>query len=329
MHTVSNLSKLKLVYGTSDFEECDFEAYNFPPKHELLCDWHVTKKVLDENGVKYVDGTWTEAELRILNANIKRFTEVNNISDFREFYKKVSAIKPEKMYFELAENIYRPIRQIKVKVESLYPESYIVSERKEFSEEEIKKLFDLQKMYGSSWKVIAKEMGRKPSSVKAKFAKCKMFYEEGGLSGPSKLNHFTKEEDEKLFKIVDRISKSSPDNINWTAVSKGMGTRTGNACRQRWLTFHKNEEKFPKPVSLKRPAWLGKTIDSVVDVLIKSDINDRASIDWNAVAKEINSEFTASLISLKFAQHISRLPQHFKDKPFQQQLLILKKTVRK
>ncbi|XP_065641484.1 uncharacterized protein LOC105844343 isoform X2 [Hydra vulgaris] len=315
---VCKLSKLDTVYGNLKLN--DFDKHKLPPKDNLLLSWHATQKSLDEKGVKYVAGKWTDFELSILNANIKRFVDENGISDFKKFYNDHNAVKPPNMYVELGQNIYRTIRKIKFKVESLYDKSYIdASKSNSYSEEEIKKLFELYKVYGPRWKLIGKEMGRKPSSVKSRYGNSKMFYnyENKMRNGPSNSDFFTKEEDGKLVELVSQISKDYPDNIRWSHVSKLMGTRTANACRQRWLLFHQNRGNISKPNILLR-----KTMRSIVDSLVKSNVTDQSSIDWTALLKEINSEISSTLIKKTLSRYM--IGEKFKNKTFQQRLLFLK-----
>ncbi|XP_065646247.1 uncharacterized protein LOC136076751 isoform X2 [Hydra vulgaris] len=315
---VCKLSKLDTVYGNINFN--DFDKNKLPPKDDLLLSWHATQKTLDEKGVKYVAGKWTEFELSILNANIKKFVDENGITDFKKFYNDHNAVKPPNMYVELGQNIYRTIRKIKFKVELLYDKSYIdASKSNSYSKEEIKNLFELYKVYGPRWKLIGKEMGRKPSSVKSRYANSKMFYnfEDNMKIGPSNSDFFTKEEDRKLTELVNQISKDYSGNIHWSHVSKLMGTRTADACRQRWLLFHQNRDQISKPNILLR-----KTMRSVVDSLVKSNITDQCSIDWTAILKEINSEISVTLIKKSFSRYMNA--EKLKNKTFQQRLLFLK-----
>lgn len=58
---------------------------------------------------------------------------------------------------------------------------------------------------------------------------------------------FSKEEDEKLKKIVNYARKKK--DINWKYVAQQMGTRSVRQCKERWMNYldkRKNKNEFSK-----------------------------------------------------------------------------------
>ncbi|KAI5517088.1 RNA polymerase II transcription regulator recruiting protein [Trichomonas vaginalis G3] len=53
-----------------------------------------------------------------------------------------------------------------------------------------------------------------------------------------KRSMFSKEEDEKLIKLVNFYHKKRV--INWTVVSQQMGTRSVRQCKERWMNYLDN-----------------------------------------------------------------------------------------
>ncbi|XP_057289396.1 general transcriptional corepressor trfA-like [Hydractinia symbiolongicarpus] len=310
-------------------------------KHDLLMNHKVTRKQLEEAGVKCNFGAWTKEELDILNENMKRFVKNYNIRDLKDYFEHAKGEDSREMMCELAENINRPVLRIRLKVKDLLGEK---PDRVVFTKTQVQKLIQLQKTHGSNWTLISEKMGIPSLSLKSKFSKLKGVINVDGEAIPKELSfndkhaRFSEKEDEMILRAVNKLAKDENgdvdrEKINWVLVSQHVGTRTSGACRQRYLNYlckkydssclvrHTQMSKIEgRKFSENRSAFFSK----VVDLLYSSNITQKVDINWSEVAKKTNSDVDPVVLRKKFFNRVAqRVPMHGQ-KSFDQILEFLK-----
>lgn len=310
-------------------------------KHDLLMNHKVTRKQLEEAGVKCNFGAWTKEELDILNENMKRFEKNYSIKNMKNYFENAKGEDSREMMCELAENINRPVLRIRLKVKDLLGEK---PDRVVFTKTQVQKLIQLQKTHGSNWALISGKMGIPSGSLKSKFSKLKGVINVDAeavlkeLSFNDKHARFSEKEDDMILKAVNKLAKDENgdvdrEKINWVLVSQHVGTRTSGACRQRYLNYlckkydssclvrQTQMSKIEgREFSENRSAFFSK----VVDLLYSSNITQKIDINWSEVAKKTNSDVDPVVLRKKFFNRVAqRVPMHG-EKSFDQVLEFLK-----
>ncbi|XP_019413011.1 PREDICTED: cyclin-D-binding Myb-like transcription factor 1 isoform X2 [Lupinus angustifolius] len=125
---------------------------------------------------------------------------------------------------------------------SVYNRAHVLFERDEkrnWTEEEVEFIKNVQKQHGSDWKSIAEALGKSRFHVKDTWRRIKL--------DTAKTGHWTQEEYQNLFDLVNldlRVraleeSKQSRhgmlrDNISWEAIAGKLETRTSQRCCKKW-----------------------------------------------------------------------------------------------
>ena len=329
-------------------------------KDDLLLNWHVSKEKLEKAGVICAFGKWTKSELDILKNNVQQFQAVNDIREFPKFFKDLKNETGNGMSYkdvvqELGENINRPIRYIRDKLNLLYIRDEHVNysiEGSRFTKSEIRQLVSLQKKHGNNWSLIGEMMGRSKSSVYDKYSKIKGIVknldEEGKelntvlIPGGDNLCHYTSAEDKKIREVVERIAADENGNIdyqkiNWPLVSAHVGTRTATSCRQRWRHYialnksDNNETDDVGEIKIRRRENItafNMLAAKILRILIIAGIDDKDNIDWNSVVTKLEGNHDEQVLRKRFFQCIHCNVPDYKNKTFQQQLEFLLKKIR-
>jgi len=306
-------SKDDMIVNLSRFSK----SYNMKTlvKHPLLLDWQVTYKQLSEAGVECHSGNWTTNECAILKENIKSFQNENLCKDFLNYLNNVrdskewKDFKGENIFIRLGENINRPIRYIKYKIDMWYPKDAPLKSNR-FSEDEVKQLRLLQTKYGNNWKAIGEEMGRSREGVRCKFAAIKLKSEriitDVDKDRSETHNKFTSKEDDWIRKWVkmslEKNKSTVKDDIrkvNWELAASKLKNRSAMACRQRWKLYLRTDITEQKKEPFQRRKLLAKKIN-ITKHLIDSGINDSRDIDWKQLTLLLRCDEDPSLLHKRY-----------------------------
>jgi len=293
------------------------KSYNMKTlvKHPLLLDWQVTYKQLSEAGVECHSGNWTTDECAILKESIKSFQNENLCKDFLNYLNNVrdskewKDFKGENIFIRLGENINRPIRYIKYKVDMWYPKDAPLKSNR-FSEDEVKQLLLLHKKYDNNWKAIGDEMGRSREGVRCKFAAIKLKSEQiitdVDKDRSETHNKFTSKEDDWIRKWVkmslEKNKSTVKDDIrkvNWELAASKLKNRSAMACRQRWKLYLRTDITEQKKEPFQRRKLLAKKIN-ITKHLIDSGINDSRDIDWKQLTLLLRCDEDPSLLHKRY-----------------------------
>ncbi|KAK1389023.1 RNA polymerase I termination factor [Heracleum sosnowskyi] len=155
-------------------------------------------------------------------------------------------------------------------------------ERREWTEEEQKMLFEQYGKHGNNWKLLAKEFKRHRSHVKDTWRRVKLKRHRG---------HWSQEEYQNLFDHVnvdlrtkvkeEKRSKHGMlrDNICWTAISDRLSSRTHANCCTKWydqLTSSMVAEGI----------WADSDDYRLLDSLFKLDACCIEDVDWDELVDQ-------------------------------------------
>lgn len=126
-----------------------------------------------------------------------------------------------------------------------------------------------------NWSTIASHVGRSPTACRDKWRDI--------TNGESASGKWTREEDEKLLELVKEacngdISKiHSEESVDWSSISKSMGTRTRTQCRTHWRYINPNLKPY-------RQSWVFNDDLNLIQKLVDFNVSYESEIIWKDVA---------------------------------------------
>ncbi|XP_051923856.1 transcription termination factor 1-like [Hippocampus zosterae] len=252
-------------------------------------------QIFKQQGQQIRWGRFTPEENQRIRDNMAHLLAVTGIATtdqllFPHRYKgqeaEIRKLKRQHGFIEaIAEGIPRTCRQVLTRAWKLDNTNHMG----EFSDEEIRRLIQLQKIHGNDWSAIGKKMGRSKYALQKRFAQTS-----------SGRGAWTSEEAGRLKEAVKAhlevmVRQSSADSedgkltlrqlcqrLPWVEISQSVQTRNWTQCRVKWFGVlrqrlsEKSQRKSPKLLRIKI---------QLISTLYALNIEDCRDIDWEEVSE--------------------------------------------
>ena len=204
----------------------------------------------NERNLRFIDkARWSSAELKILHENFESFVKMHKIKDSKSFlFSNDLYAKRKKKSLGFSEHMNNRLdNRTKSAVLSKIKEELTSLKQGSLSLNEIEELFALQKICGNRWMEIACAMGRNKNRLSQKYYRVTACDE---VKDKQKLGRWSAQETKDFnaaidsFKVSGNRKRREKTKIDWSAVSKTVGTRSIFQCKTKYeQTLAANESK--------------------------------------------------------------------------------------
>ncbi|KAK7102613.1 cyclin-D-binding Myb-like transcription factor 1 [Littorina saxatilis] len=237
--------------------------------------WFTTrddKHAYQKGGHRWKQGQWTKDEVEILQNNISRYCEEQNIGDPKEIIFEMSKDERKDFYRTIARGLSRPLFSVYRRVTRMYDQKNHMGK---YSPEEINTLRELKVKHGNDWAAIGTALGRSASSVKDK---CRL------MKDNCNSGKWYPEEERRLAQAIYELtgykpSESITQGLSWAAVAEQVQTRSEKQCRTKWLNYLNWKQQGGAD-------WTRQDDLSLIEKISKMDVQNDQDIDWNELAKD-------------------------------------------
>ncbi|XP_078281962.1 uncharacterized protein LOC144608243 [Rhinoraja longicauda] len=304
---VMQMSKSKLVEVLKDFVPNAEKLTSGTMYHMYKYDLPRLKKFKEE-GVPIRQGRFRKEENEQLQKNLNELMELTGIENEWEFFNvpesfdemiRIKRLKQNNLFcIKLAEGIPRPWKSVYQRAKKVYdPNRY----KGKYTEEELKKLNKLHKVYGNRWIKIAKLMDRTDTSV---ICRARLFKKSLNLGA------WSKEEVRTFMKIMENIMKErikeshhdrtitdsdtkAPNsifreslykNLPWRAIADQMKHRNWLQCRQKWMNILTTKMSGGS-IEMKKNNYQYNI--NLIERLYQSGVDDIGEVDWEELCSAV------------------------------------------
>lgn len=230
------------------------------------------KMAFQDKGSKWKQGQWTKEEVDLLQSNIAQYCEERGIVNASEVVFDMTKDERKNFYRTIAKGLQRPLFSVYRRVIRMYDQKNYIGK---YSQEELVKLKELRKKYGSDWATIGTMLGRSASSVKDR---CRL------MKDTCNTGKWYPDEEKRLTEAVYQLSGSSPgesvtSGLSWAQVAEYVNTRSEKQCRTKWLNYLNWKQKGGAE-------WTRDDDLLLLDRLSDISANEENDINWITMATD-------------------------------------------
>ena len=272
--------------------------------HKNSCNWSTHKiitQMMEEDGTPVRKGPFLKAEDEIINENIEMFKE--EYPDIDPIHLLLLDDPKEKrriarrtgFYTKLSLGLNRTCYEVHHRLKRVLYADRMVDGK--FTAEEEQKITHLHEVYGNNWNIIESEMGRKSSSLRAKWRNM----------GGTKRGKWSDEEDKLLIaSIEDWKSKMSIEDdeslhssMPWEEIAKVIPSRNAKQCRSHWQNTLR-QPYFVETTNKDKFCWTKENKAELVFNMSAQNVQYEEDVDFDAIRQTFeNGGFVISSVHLR------------------------------